>query len=116
MPSVDNQAICARCLKEPVTTLNSSYCRECRKAYKREYYARNKLAIQQYYRGEGAVAKAARKAVDNAVASGQLTRPQICSVCGIEAAIEAHHPDYTQPLTVIWLCNTCHVEVHRVAA
>lgn len=115
MPSIDNQSICSRCHKEPTTTLNSSYCRECRKAYKREYYSRNKAAIQQYYKGEGALAKSARKAVDTALASGVLTRPNVCSVCGAQTVIEAHHPDYSQPLQVTWLCNPCHTEVHRVA-
>ncbi len=34
-----------------------------------------------------------------------------CAVCG--AAAERHHPDYTQPLQVIWLCKVHHREHHR---
>jgi hypothetical protein len=115
MPSINNQAICARCRSEPVTTLNSSYCRACRKEYKREYYSRNKSKIQAYYQETGALAKAARRAVDTAIQSGRLIRPETCSACGSHAPIEAHHPDYSKPLEVVWLCNPCHVEVHRVA-
>jgi hypothetical protein len=28
----------------------------------------------------------------------------------------AHHPDYTDPLTVEWLCNSCHLKEHRKSA
>lgn len=27
---------------------------------------------------------------------------------------EMHHPDYTQPLKVEWLCRDCHLELHMV--
>lgn len=31
--------------------------------------------------------------------------------CGKKA--QAHHPDYTKPLDVIWLCSSHHAEEHR---
>ena len=34
-----------------------------------------------------------------------------CEVCGKKA--EAHHPDYTKPLEIRWLCSKHHKEVHR---
>lgn len=44
----------------------------------------------------------ARRRVRDALKTGALTR-QACGVCGAPHA-QAHHPDYTQPLAVEWLC------------
>lgn len=52
----------------------------------------------------------AQLAVGNAVRDGRLT-PQPCFVCGAPA--HAHHPDYSAPLAVSWLCPRHHALVHR---
>jgi hypothetical protein len=52
----------------------------------------------------------ARQAVANAVRDNKLhKRP--CKRCGSEKA-EAHHPDYSKPLEVEWLCRPCHLVDH----
>jgi hypothetical protein len=33
-------------------------------------------------------------------------------VCGT-MEVESHHPDYSQPLKVIWLCCKHHRQLHR---
>lgn len=35
-----------------------------------------------------------------------------CEQCQNEKS-EAHHNDYNKPLEVIWLCRSCHVELHN---
>ena len=35
-----------------------------------------------------------------------------CKVCGNRNS-EAHHPDYTTPDKVVWLCRTHHVRANR---
>lgn len=55
---------------------------------------------------------AAHIAVRNAIRDGRLTR-QPCEKCGAKA--EAHHDDYSQPLSVRWLCDFHHKEHHRGA-
>jgi hypothetical protein len=35
-------------------------------------------------------------------------RPQHCSACGVECKPQGHHPDYSKPLEVVWLCRPCH--------
>ena len=65
---------------------------------KREWRKRNPDAV----RAHNAVARALRK--------GTLVR-QPCR-CGNPRS-EAHHPDYSKPLEVEWLCRRCHAEDHR---
>ncbi len=35
-----------------------------------------------------------------------------CWECG-NVEVEGHHPDYDQPLQVVWLCTKHHKEIHR---
>jgi hypothetical protein len=37
---------------------------------------------------------------------------QPCEACG-ETDSQMHHPDYAKPLAVRWLCEPCHLELHR---
>ena len=46
----------------------------------------------------------------NAFNSGKIIRKN-CEHCGNEKSV-MHHPDYTRPLYVIWLCTPCHARVH----
>jgi len=52
----------------------------------------------------------ARQVVSNAVRDGRL-KSQPCWVCGEKA--EAHHPDYSRPLDVVWLCQPHHKQAHK---
>lgn len=63
----------------------------------------------------------ARLLMNQALKSGQLVRPEICSDCGVKpkpkfngaTRIQGHHHDYAMPLDVTWLCEKCHREAHR---
>jgi hypothetical protein len=63
----------------------------------------------------------ARTAVAAALNRGDLVRPKICETChgpgqpyaDGRAPIQAHHPDYSQPLDVEWLCRDCHGARHH---
>lgn len=37
-----------------------------------------------------------------------------CLVCGDEKS-EAHHPDYSSPLDVVWLCPAHHKQAHAIS-
>lgn len=44
-----------------------------------------------------------------AIKRGKIIRPTICSLCWLQnGTVEGHHPDYSKPLKVIWLCRKCH--------
>lgn len=45
---------------------------------------------------------------NRAVRSGKIARQTICQGCGLEKKLQKHHPDYSQPMLVIWLCKPCH--------
>lgn len=57
--------------------------------------------------------RSANIAVMNALVCGKLTKPGYCSSCGIECNPEGHHPDYSKPLVVIWVCKKCHEDFHH---
>lgn len=56
--------------------------------------------------------RAAHVVIGNAVRSGKIF-PLPCFVCGQKA--EAHHPDYSRPLDVVWLCPMHHKQAHAMA-
>lgn len=53
----------------------------------------------------------ARLKLNAAIRSGKIKR-QPCEVCGAEPA-EGHHPDYSRPLDVVFLCPQHHRELHQ---
>jgi len=52
----------------------------------------------------------ARIAVSNGIRSGEIKKGR-CSVCG-KADAEAHHEDYSKPLSITWLCRSHHLKLH----
>lgn len=55
----------------------------------------------------------AQIALSNALQSGKVTRWPVCAVpdCS-NTKPEAHHPDYSRPLDVVWLCKSHHKCAH----
>lgn len=54
----------------------------------------------------------ARYKLRNAVIKGLVVKPTKCEICNATKDLEGHHPDYSKPLDVIWMCKDCHVEEH----
>lgn len=54
--------------------------------------------------------KIAARMVNNAIRDNRLQKLP-CIHCGKKA--QAHHPDYSKPLDVIWLCSKHHAEEHK---
>jgi len=53
----------------------------------------------------------ARHKVYNALKTGKLKRMP-CVVCK-KLKVYAHHPDYSKPLDIVWLCSYHHHELHH---
>jgi hypothetical protein len=87
--------------------------RECRRKYQKTPAGKAAhLAANKNYRQRNKKKLAAHNAIAKAILRGKML-PMPCIVCGESA--EAHHPDYDQPLDVIWLCQPHHREVHAMA-
>lgn len=71
---------------------------------------RAELARLRYSDPQNAEKVSARLAVRRAVKSGALVKAN-CQDCGSEET-EAHHPDYSRPLYVEWLCRKHHRDRH----
>lgn len=53
----------------------------------------------------------AKQMISNLKRSGKVIQ-KACEICG-NTKTEAHHPDYSKPLEVIWLCDFHHKEEHK---
>lgn len=111
---------------KPCTRAQVKSNRDARIDYYREYDRarfdesgkRGRASVEAQRRGSAAWRernpdkRRAHVIVGNAVRSGRLVR-QPCSVCGSSSGVDAHHPDYSKPLDVVWLCETHHAEQHK---
>jgi hypothetical protein len=94
-------------------------CRDCNTSRARVWRITSPNAHQilekarKYQEEKNPHKMSARQAVRTAILNGNLVRPGICSVCLLEKKPDAHHPDYSKPLEVIWLCRQCHADVHK---
>ncbi len=69
-------------------------CTHCAAPLRKDYARLQGWAVQQ---------------IGQALKDGQLTRPNICELCGEEEYTQAHHANgYDNPLDVWWLCLSCH--------
>lgn len=99
-------------------------CKSCVRSRVSSHRAVNIEAVREYDRQRGReghgwsaarqwaernpLKRKAHHAVSNAIRYGRLDR-QPCW-CGEKA--EAHHPDYSRPLDVVWLCKIHHEQLH----
>jgi hypothetical protein len=66
----------------------------------------------------------AKRMVRSAIEAGVLRRPNACDKCHEvprpyrdgRSPVQAHHPDYSKPLEVEWLCIKCHRDETPVAS
>ncbi len=104
------------------------YCKNCSRLILRDNRARNedtfKSKDKRYYDKhkqeisdkrkkdykENYHKSVARQTVRSAIKKGTLVR-RTCEKCP-SLDSEAHHPDYTKPLEVVWLCGVCHHRLH----
>jgi len=107
-------------------------CKACTAAYLRQWrrqnleHARAKARRQNRKRRDYLLAyrrtpdRQHKQAVRNvsywAVKAGLLPKKDRCERCGAGGKgvrLNRHHPDYSDPLRIEWLCTRCHGEAHR---
>jgi hypothetical protein len=84
------------------------YCHACHAAHMRETRPKHKELKED----------ARKKANCRSYSRVYFLRGKIkkasCVKCGSEDS-QRHHPDYNNPLHVVWMCRECHLEYHREA-
>lgn len=53
------------------------------------------------------------RAQQRAKRAHQLT-PERCEGCGLKKRLERHHPDYSRPTDVVFLCKPCHAIADKI--
>lgn len=102
-------------------------CDECHRARATRYRDENREMLRAYHRQPEQAQKARANVkiyrqrhpdrhrvqwtFEHALKAGKVV-PQPCWVCGEKA--EAHHPDYSRPLDVVWLCRPHHRQTHAI--
>jgi hypothetical protein len=87
-------------------------------ARRNQYFRENpdvKRRIRNRYQNKHSEKTRARWIYQNALRSGKIKHQNQCSVCPNDKFIHGHHPDYSKPLEVIWLCPKCHKLAHLLA-
>lgn len=110
------QSYCKDCQRD----INLQYARAHRdvidaqqKRYRERHPETNTSRVIQYYQ-DHPERLAAHNAVRRALRDGTLVRPAQCPVpgCRSNRNIVAHHEDYSKPLEVEWMCQSCHQTLH----
>lgn len=93
---------CSRC--GAVHDRSHRYCAKCHAAYMRAWRPHHPLNPEQRR-------KMNARAYANCYQRRGRIKPKPCEQCGAAKA-QKHHPDYTRPLHVVWLCRECHLTLH----
>jgi len=104
--------------------LNEAYCSKCSHEKKRLLYQSRKndpkfieerraKSIKRLNDNfQNRLKKNCREATHRRIKSGLLIKGN-CEVCKSSENIQAHHPDYTDPMNVRWLCYLHHAKHHQ---
>jgi hypothetical protein len=101
-----NQKLCEFNRCRNLVLLESRFCQECitKSSYTtndKKYNQLNKLKVN------------ARKMVNWAIKTGRIQRKS-CEIKDCAEIGQGHHPDYTKPLELVWLCIQHHSEHHQL--
>ncbi len=105
---------CKACTKKDVSEnyqdKREAYAEYEKRRWKRPERKKAAIRYQRKRRKNNPETYKARSALGNAVRDGRIEK-QNCQQCG-DTESQAHHPDYSKPLDVIWLCRKCHLAEH----
>mgnify|MGYP001576705713 CR=1 FL=1 len=89
---------------------NLKKMRAYQKEYNRKWRSVNGYSNEEKWKKNNPIKLAAQKILRYAVKIGKIKKLP-CKVCGKKRSV-GHHPDYSKPLKVIWLCHIHHREYH----
>lgn len=92
--------VCSKC--------NNATCRKYRNSKKGKINIRK---IIDKYEIKNKEKRSAWMKIYFSIRNNKIKRPNKCSKCGKKCKPDAHHPNYSYPLNVVWLCRKCHINV-----
>ena len=104
--------------KEHYRKIKEKYYQENRERfleYQGTYRENNKDKISKYQKDwaeQNPEKSKAKYMLANAIKSGKIQKSSYCETCFRDGKLHGHHPDYNKPLTVVWLCPSCHKKIH----
>lgn len=114
-----------KCLQNGTYVFYQSYCKTCEKKRSRANYFKN-IESNRRKRAEWQTAHMAEhtqhvQTYDSKhpekklahVTARDIPTPDNCEECGSESKIYKHHPDYSYPEFVKFLCLDCHKKEHN---
>jgi hypothetical protein len=109
---------CRSCTKDDVAAHRLANLEAVRSYDKRRAAMPHRIALRREVTAIWAAnhpeRKRAQMKVAQAVKTGRLTRWPCCAVPECDRKPEAHHPDYSAPLAVSWLCRPHHMQAHAI--
>ena len=95
-------------------------CQICKREIDRKYHIEFRKNNKGYkteeyrkYRKEHPEAVKAQRLLNYVLKTHKIKKSP-CEVCGETLNIHGHHPDYSFPLRVMWLCPLHHKEIHMI--
>jgi len=95
----------------------NSWCRDCKRAYQREWRKKNKDKCQEYTAKWNAKNPEKLKIYRRSnYIKGKKNQPdaKVCFICDSGGQLEHHHPDYKQEKLTVMLCVRCHRRFHAI--
>ena len=89
---------------------NQQKWREYKKKYNSEWRKKNGYQNEENWKKNNPQKLRAQMRLQTAVRRNKLSKLP-CSYCGDVKSV-AHHPDYSKPLEVIWVCKVHHRQIH----
>jgi len=83
-------------------------CRDKQAKYRKLGLAKNSPGAQKRWAKRNPQKRRAQGRAKSAQGKGFIQPPPGCEKCGAAVKLEKHHPDYSKPLFVQWLCPPCH--------
>lgn len=107
---------CKECTRHDVITRSRQNPEKVR-AYEKiraqtEKRKQNRRFYVKKYNQEHPERNAIMLRVRRAIKKGVIVKPKTCCICGDETRLYAHHPNYNEPLNVIFVCQSCHRKIH----
>jgi hypothetical protein len=110
---------CKACTKKDVAEHRQANLEQVRQYDKMRASQPHRIALRQRtvseWRAKHPDRRKAQSMVRYAITTGALVPWPVCEIPTCNKKPEAHHPDYSLPLLVVWLCSAHHKQAHALA-